>query len=106
CEAGAPAFAAAPAPFGAAPAATAIAPAGAGGNEGVVHRYYAFDAAQNGGTLRLIVLDYSGGSLEETSPGQTAWLQDRLDDARSRGLPVLVVAAQPFPARPHAHPTP
>jgi hypothetical protein len=90
------AFAAAPAPFGSGTAAAGITPAGSGGSAGVVHRYYAFDAEQNGGTLRVIVLDNSAGSLEDSAPGQTAWLNDRLADAKARGIPVVAVAGQPL----------
>jgi hypothetical protein len=90
------AFSASPAPFGSAPAPTGIAPVASGEPDGNIHRYYAFDATQNGGTLRVVVLDNSAGSLEGTSPGQTAWLQTQLADARSKSLPVVVVAALPL----------
>jgi hypothetical protein len=90
------AFARAPAPFGRAPAPDGITSAGSGAPTGAVHRYYAFDAAQNGGRLRVIVLDNSQGSLEDSSPGQTAWLDDRLADAQAAGLAVVVVTARPL----------
>jgi hypothetical protein len=90
------AFSASPAPFGSAPAPAGIAPVASGEPDGNVHRYYAFDATQNGGTLRVIVLDNSAGSLEGTSAGQTAWLQSELADAQSKSLPVVVVAALPL----------
>jgi hypothetical protein len=44
----------------------------------------------------VIVLDNSQGSLEDSSPGQTAWLDERLADAQAAGLPVVVVAARPL----------
>jgi hypothetical protein len=99
------AFASAPPPFGAGPSAAAITPAGAGAAAGVVHRYYAFDATQNGGRLRVIVLDNSAGSLEASAPGQTQWLQDMLADARAQGIPVVVVAGQPLRATPDGNAT-
>src|SRR5262249_35101819 len=63
------AFAAAPAPFGPGAPPAGIKSAGAGGLNGSVHRFYAFDVSQSsgtlhvGGTLRVIVLDNSAGSL-------------------------------------------
>lgn len=90
------AFADAPAPFGSGPQANAIAPVSAGAPTpaGIVHRYYSFDASQNGATLRVIVLDNSRGSLEGTVPGQRAWLEQQLQDAQ--GMPVVVIAAEPL----------
>lgn len=88
------AFAEAPAPFGPGPAPDAITPLGSGSPAGSVNRFYAFDAAQNGGRLRVIVLDNSKGSLEDSAPGQTEWLQGVLADAAAGALPVVVVAAQ------------
>lgn len=90
------AFATAPAPFGPGPAPAGIAGAGAGEPVGNVHRYYAFDATQNGGTLRVIVLDNAAGSLEASAPGQTAWLDARLAEAQAAGTPVVVVASLPL----------
>jgi len=90
------AFATAPAPFGPGPAPAGIAGAGAGDRVGNVHRYYAFDATQNGGTLRVIVLDNAAGSLEASAPGQTAWLDATLADANAAGIPVVVVASLPL----------
>jgi hypothetical protein len=91
-EAWADAFASAPAPFGRSAPPPGITPAGAGLPVGNVHRYYAFDATQGTGTIRVVVLDNSAGSLEGTSPGQTQWMQERVSEARARGLPVIVVA--------------
>lgn len=90
------AFAQAPAPFGLGASPAGISPAGAGGTTGSVHRYYAFDATQNGGTLRIIVLDNSKGSLELSAPGQTSWFQDQLASAAKTQLPVVVVASRPL----------
>jgi hypothetical protein len=90
------AFARAPAPFGAGGAAAGITPVSAGARSGSVHRYYAFDASQHGGRLRVIVLDNAQGSLEASAPGQTAWLERQLASARSSGVPVVVITALPL----------
>jgi hypothetical protein len=90
------AFAGAPAPFGPGTLPTGIQSAGAGGLDGGVHRYYAFDASQDGGTVRVIVLDNSAGSLDGTWPGQTNWLEAQLATANSASLPVVVVTALPL----------
>jgi hypothetical protein len=90
------AFAGAPAPFGPGLPPAKIKPAGAGGLDGSVHRYYAFDASQNGGTLRVIVLDNSAGSLDGTWPGQTQWLETQLAAANAADLPIVVVTALPL----------
>jgi photosystem II stability/assembly factor-like uncharacterized protein len=88
-------FAGAPQPFGSGPAAAGISPAGpAGASEDEVHRYYAFNASQNGGTLRVIVLDDSAkGGLE---PEQRTWLERQLEGAEAEGLPVVVVSGSPL----------
>jgi hypothetical protein len=44
----------------------------------------------------VIVLDNSAGSLEASSPGQTAWLDARLAEAQASGVPVVVIAAEPL----------
>jgi hypothetical protein len=90
------AFFQAPGPFGLGAVPRGITPTGAGGATGSVHRYYAFDASQNGGTLRVIVLDNSASTLESSDPGQTAWLQAQLAGAAAAHLPVVVVAARPL----------
>jgi hypothetical protein len=82
--------------------AAGITPLSAGGQAGDVNRYYAFDANQNGGTLRVIVLDNSvgdsngAGSLEASDPGQTAWLQAQLVAAEAASIPVVVFVSQPL----------
>ncbi|HEV7944041.1 MAG TPA: lytic murein transglycosylase [Solirubrobacteraceae bacterium] len=90
------AFADAPEPFGSGPQASGITPVSAGAPtpSGIVRRYYAFDASQNGATLRVIVLDNSRGSLEGTAPGQMAWLEQQL--ANANGMPIVVIAAEPL----------
>ena len=90
------AFASAPPPFGSGASAAGITPVASGAPSGEVHRYYAFDATQNGGTLRVIVLDNSEGSLEASDPGQRQWLVEQLQAARAEGLSVVVMAAMPL----------
>jgi hypothetical protein len=90
------AFAQSPAPFGPGPAPSSVTPVGAGGFDGSVNHYYAYDVAQNGGTLRVIVLDNSAGSLDDSEPGQTAWLAGQLTAAQTANVPVVAVVAQPL----------
>jgi photosystem II stability/assembly factor-like uncharacterized protein len=86
------AFARAPAPFGPSDPPPGITPVGSGLPAGAVNRYYAFDASQNGGRMRVVVIDNSAGTLEETAPGQTDWLRATLVDAVEKSLPTVVIA--------------
>ena len=61
--------------------------------------YYSFDSAGGGGTVRVIVIDNSAGSLEASSPGQTGWLAAALNDARARGIPSIVVGSRDLNTR-------
>ncbi len=94
------AFAEAPEPFGTGSPASGIAPVSSGSPtpNGDIHRYYSFDANQNGATLRVIVLDDAEGQLEAGAPtaGQRGWLEEQLAAAHGRGLPVVVIAATPL----------
>ncbi len=94
------AFAEAPEPFGTGAPATGITPVSSRSPtpNGDVHRYYAFDAHQNGATLRVIVLDDAEGQLEagEATTGQRQWLEEQLAAANAQGLSVVVVAATPL----------
>jgi hypothetical protein len=97
------AFAAFPAPFGdgALPAAISIAniPAGAPARPGA-RTHYAFDSTGPQGTVRVIVIDNSRGSLAASDPyqnpaePQAPWLTEMLADARARGIPALVVGSR------------
>ncbi len=94
------AFAGAPAPFGSGPDAPGITPVSSPGETpatGEAHLYYAFDAAQNGGTLRVLVLDNADpkGALEE-STRQRPWLEGQLQKAEEENVPVVVVTAHPL----------
>src|SRR5262249_23990583 len=87
------AFAQAPAPFGAGPAPPGIRPVAAGRAIGAVHRYYTFDATQNGAVIRVVVLDDSGQTL---GAEQANWMIARLDEAQALGRPVIVVLGRPL----------
>jgi hypothetical protein len=99
-----------PEPFGTGPAPSAVTPlsggTAAGEDAGAVQTYYAFNASQNGGTLRVIVLDNSQGCLDPPASGQTgcqdgaqtSWLAGQLSSATSANLPVVVFAAEPLRA--------
>jgi hypothetical protein len=65
---------------------------------------YAFDSAGNGGTVRVIVLDYSSDSLSVNGGAQLAWLASELDSARSAGIPAIVVGGDDIvnPGAPNA----
>jgi photosystem II stability/assembly factor-like uncharacterized protein len=84
------------APFGSGPPPPGITPVSSGAAIGSVHRYYAFDAAQNGGVLRVIVLDDSATTLENSSHGQSEWLDRQLADAQASSKPVVVIAGNPI----------
>src|SRR5262249_61612614 len=62
-------FAGSPAPFGSGPAAPGVAAVSSGGPSRAGHRYYSFDATQNGGRVRVIVLDNSKRPREASDPG-------------------------------------
>jgi hypothetical protein len=51
---------------------------------------YAFDSAGSGGTVRVIVLDYSSSEL---APGELQWLGEQLDAAKGAGIPALVMGS-------------
>lgn len=73
------------APLGAAAPAPGIAPvSGVGGG----HGYYSFDSAGEGGTVRVIVLDYSAPSLGDE---QRCWLAGQLSAAGQAATPAIVV---------------
>jgi len=71
------------APGGAAPPGTPTPPPGTAA--------YAFDSAGTGGTVRVIVLDFSSGSLEADGGAELSWLAAQLDSASQAGIPAIVV---------------
>ena len=76
---------------------------------GDAHRYYSFNAYQNGATIRVIVLDNSRSSLQESAAAageprsaQLEWLERQLGQAASeeqaigQRLPIVVITALPL----------
>ncbi|MBA3300556.1 MAG: hypothetical protein H0T15_01695, partial [Thermoleophilaceae bacterium] len=69
--------------------------------------HYAFDTGGGGGTVRVVVIDNSAGSLEASDPfqnppepgGQRAWLAQTLADSRARGIPAVVVGSRELQRR-------
>jgi hypothetical protein len=58
--------------------------------------YYAFDSSGDGGTVRVIVIDNASGSLDA---GQFDWLGRVLEDAKTRGVPSIVVGSRDLNTR-------
>ena len=64
------------------------------------HTHYAFDSTGPAGTVRVIVIDNSRGSLAASDPyqnpaePQAPWLERMLADARARGIPAIVVGSR------------
>ena len=95
------AFARAPAPFGST-ATPGIGTSGVPGfpTGGGARTHYAFDSSGTGGTVRVVVIDNSKGSLATSDPFQNPsepqlpWLIGVLDDAKSDGVPVIVVGSR------------
>jgi hypothetical protein len=62
--------------------------------------HYAFDSTGPAGTVRVIVIDNSRGSLAASDPyqnpaeAQAPWLERMLADARARGIPAIVVGSR------------
>jgi hypothetical protein len=93
------AFAGFAGPFGGAPSPAAVQPVaiGAAPAPGRARTHYAFDSTGPEGTVRVVAIDNSRGSLAASDPHQNPsepqepWLRAVLGDARRRGLPVVVV---------------
>ncbi len=92
-------FSAFPAPFGGGPAPAGVSTAGIPGAapSGGARTHYAFDSSGPGGTVRVVVIDNSRGSLAASDPfqnppeAQLPWLQAVLADAHARGIPAIVM---------------
>jgi hypothetical protein len=97
------AFGAFPAPFGEGSLPVGISttsiPAGVPPRPGA-RTHYAFDSTGPQGTVRVIVIDNSRGSLAASDPyqnpaePQAPWLAEMLADARARGIPAIVVGSR------------
>jgi hypothetical protein len=70
------------APAGSVPAGTSAPPAGSGA--------YAFDSQGVGGSVRVIVLDFSASVL---APGELGWLAAQLAQAKSAGIAAIVMGS-------------
>jgi hypothetical protein len=92
-------FAGFPAPFGSGAAPPGVSTAGIPGapSAGGARTHYAFDSSGSGGTIRVVVIDNSRGSLAASDPfqnppeAQLPWLEAVLNDARSKGIPTVVM---------------
>jgi hypothetical protein len=51
---------------------------------------YAFDSNGSGGTVRVVVLDYSAATL---APGELGWLTAQLDSSKASGIPAIVMGS-------------
>jgi hypothetical protein len=92
-----------PAPLGSGPTAAGISTAGIPGavpDPGVARTHYAFDSNGPEGNVRVVVIDNSLGSLAASDPhqnpeeAQLPWLEAVLADARSKGIPVVVMGSR------------
>ena len=91
-----------PRPFGSGAGPAGISTAGIpGAGPGRRARtHYAFDSHGPGGTVRVVVIDNSLGSLAASDPhqnppeAQLPWLVAVLGDARARGIPVIVMGSR------------
>ncbi len=98
------AFAGFDAPFGEggtpAGVSTANIPAGTVAPTPGARTHYAFDSTGPAGTVRVIVIDNSRGSLAASDPyqnpaePQAPWLERMLADAKARGIPAIVVGSR------------
>ncbi len=97
------AFAGFPAPLGSGPPAPGISTGGIPGAapaSGLARTHYAFDSSGAGGTVRVIVIDNSLGSLaasdlhQNPAEAQLPWLEAVLADARGEGIPVVVMGSR------------
>lgn len=95
-------FGGAPTPFGlgALPAAASVdGIPGAGGEDGA-RTHYAVDMRAPGGTVRVVFIDNSAGSLDASDGYQNPrerqidWLRDVLRGARAAGVPAIVVGSR------------
>ncbi|HET9196766.1 MAG TPA: hypothetical protein VFN92_00740 [Solirubrobacterales bacterium] len=94
------AFSAFPAPLGSAGPPAGFSTAGIPGavaDPSRARTHYAFDSAGPGGSVRVVVIDNSQGSLAASDPQQNPpepqlpWLEAVLADARADGVPAVVM---------------
>ena len=89
-----------PAPLGSGAAPGGVSVSGIPGAvsaPGLARTHYAFDSSGPGGTVRVVVIDNSLGSLaasdlhQNPDEAQLPWLEAVLADARAKGIPVVVM---------------
>jgi hypothetical protein len=95
------AFSSFPAPFGGGSAPAGISTADIpGASASGTRTHYAFDSGGAGGTVRVIVIDNSGGSLaasdghQNPAEAQRPWLIAVLADAKAKGIPTIVMGSR------------
>ncbi|MDO8185023.1 hypothetical protein Q5424_20860 [Conexibacter sp. JD483] len=99
------AYAALPAPFGTAAKPAGVLPVGSSDSSLGTRTHYAFDSSGGNGLVRVIVIDNSRGSLAASDPyqvpleAQEQWLWTTLRDARSQGIPAIVVGSRDLNTR-------
>lgn len=84
-----------PAPQGSAAPGPGIAEGSGEGGAGA-RTFFAMDTTGPEGTLRVVVINNSAGSLEASASGQGAWLRGVLDEARARGIVTVVAGSRPL----------
>lgn len=99
------AFAGFAGPFGGGGTPAGMAPVAATTASPGARTHYAFDSAGPAGTVRVVVIDNSQGSLAASDPHQNPaepqepWLRSVLSDARARGIPSIVVGSRDLNTR-------
>lgn len=94
------AFAAFNAPFGTGATPPGMTPVAATNAGPGARTHYAFDTTGPAGTVRVVVIDNSAGSLADSDPHQNPaepqqpWLRAVLSDARARGIVSVVVGSR------------
>lgn len=87
-------------PFGAGGVPAGMAPVAATPASPGARTHYAFDSTGPAGTVRVVVIDNSAGSLADSDPHQNPaepqqpWLRSVLSDARARGIPSIVMGSR------------
>jgi hypothetical protein len=88
------------APFGGGATPAGMSPVAATPASPGARTHYAFDSTGPAGTVRVVVIDNSAGSLADSDPHQNPaepqepWLRSVLSDARARGIPSIVVGSR------------
>lgn len=99
------AFGSLPAPFGTAATPAGVTTFGSADTTLGTRTHYAFDSDGAAGTVRVIVIDNSRGSLAASDPYQVPlepqelWLRAALRDARARGIATIVVGSRDLNTR-------